>query len=281
MERIFHRSIFRPPLRAATLLFVACGQQVFIYTKGEFVVYPYNDAYHFLLNGLLACRWGLEQGWSFNAPVWSVSIEVILYIAFFLYAKYVAGRSFAPLTSIAFFILLFFIASESTSIRTAQILAHSALCFFVGGAVFCVLRLAISINIRVVVCLLVVSVVIAVSGSLIFMRYMNQNTLHIFVFPAAIMVAAITQKFFPEAGRSSRSLGDLSYSTYLLHFPLQLSLIFFVQTMGIEVNLGRPENIAIFMILLLFISAISFYRFERPAQVYLRAKMGARRRGFS
>lgn len=26
--------------------------------------------------------WGLEEGWSFNAPVWSISVEILLYITF-------------------------------------------------------------------------------------------------------------------------------------------------------------------------------------------------------
>jgi peptidoglycan/LPS O-acetylase OafA/YrhL len=51
-------------------------------------VYPFNDAWHALLNVFLAPAWGLEQGWSFNGPAWSISVEVLLYAGFFLLWRY-------------------------------------------------------------------------------------------------------------------------------------------------------------------------------------------------
>src|SRR5690606_24787195 len=44
------------------------------------------DAYHFWLQTAFVSHWGFEQGESFNAPIWSVSIEVGLYALFFAFA---------------------------------------------------------------------------------------------------------------------------------------------------------------------------------------------------
>lgn len=50
------------PLYAVTLLFVAFGQWWAVSLTGRFFVYPYNDAYHFILSVFFASHWGLERG---------------------------------------------------------------------------------------------------------------------------------------------------------------------------------------------------------------------------
>ncbi len=72
------------PLHALTLILVAALQAVSIQLTGHFQIYSYNDAYHFGLNVLMIQAWGGQDGFSFNAPTWSVSIEVAIYVAFFL-----------------------------------------------------------------------------------------------------------------------------------------------------------------------------------------------------
>jgi peptidoglycan/LPS O-acetylase OafA/YrhL len=76
------------PLHLATFVVVAVLQKIYSAYTGNAFVYPFNDAYHALLNVLLAPAWGFEDGWSFNGPVWSVSVEVLLYGAFFLLWRY-------------------------------------------------------------------------------------------------------------------------------------------------------------------------------------------------
>lgn len=71
------------PLHLFTLLVVALEQVCFSSIKGNDFVYSLNDLRHFALNLVLLPSVGLERGYSFNAPIWSVSVEVVLYIAFF------------------------------------------------------------------------------------------------------------------------------------------------------------------------------------------------------
>jgi len=65
------------PLHFATLIFVATLQLGSLSLDGYSIVYPCNDVYHFVLNLFFASVWGFEQCASFNAPVWSVSVEVV------------------------------------------------------------------------------------------------------------------------------------------------------------------------------------------------------------
>ena len=81
------------PLHFATLLFVAAGQFVYMRITKTYFVYPFNDTYDFFLNLFFASAWGLEKGNSFNSPVWSVSVEILLYAIFFVFCRYV-NRTF-------------------------------------------------------------------------------------------------------------------------------------------------------------------------------------------
>ena len=76
------------PLHLVTLLAVIVGQQVYLYSTGggTAFVYQFNDGYHLFLNLLMLPSVGLEKGYSFNAPFWSVSVEVVLYLIFFLFS---------------------------------------------------------------------------------------------------------------------------------------------------------------------------------------------------
>src|SRR4051812_19181048 len=77
------------PLHAVTLLLVAALQAVYFQLNGYFLVYQDNDLRHFVLQIFMASNWGLEDGNSFDGPVWSISVEVLVYIVFFLMLRLV------------------------------------------------------------------------------------------------------------------------------------------------------------------------------------------------
>lgn len=88
-EFFIHRFSRLYPLHAVTLFIVALLQAYHTNLRGHPFTYPENDFYHLTLNLFFASHWGLQKGWSFNAPSWSVSVEILLYAAFFcnLYTK--------------------------------------------------------------------------------------------------------------------------------------------------------------------------------------------------
>src|SRR6185436_6252250 len=71
------------PLHLATLLFVAATQWWIHSRTGDYVVYPLNGMQQFLAHLLFVSGWRSSWADSFNAPVWSVSVEVFLYGTFF------------------------------------------------------------------------------------------------------------------------------------------------------------------------------------------------------
>jgi peptidoglycan/LPS O-acetylase OafA/YrhL len=80
------------PLHFVTLVFMALMQYVYFSQHSTYFVYPYNDLYHFLLQLGFASNWGVQRGDSFNGPIWSISIEVLVYALFFISLKYASKR---------------------------------------------------------------------------------------------------------------------------------------------------------------------------------------------
>lgn len=75
------------PLHFLTLCLVALLQWVSWSSFGNFQIYPANDAWHFVLNLFMASHWGFQKGYSFNAPIWSISVEMLTYGMFFAFLK--------------------------------------------------------------------------------------------------------------------------------------------------------------------------------------------------
>ena len=63
------------PLHLATLLLVLALQTMYFHQRDYFFVYQNNDIPHFIYQLFLASSWGFEKGYSFNGPIWSISVR--------------------------------------------------------------------------------------------------------------------------------------------------------------------------------------------------------------
>ena len=271
------------PLHLATLLIVAFLQMVYVaYNRMPFV-YFYNDTYHFLLNLIFASRWGFEKGFSFNSPTWSVSIEILLYFMFFLAAYTGRGRG---LFCLAVSILTFFLA---LFIPSAIVILQAASLFFLGGFIF-YFTLLISMGsqkLKIVICLITAGFWILTLVDFYIYDFSNL-ILELGVFGSVFLLAFPYYVLFPstlcslvliEIDRGPGFLksipwvGDISYSSYLLHFPLQLvvalAVTFGVLKFDFYLN---PVSLVLFFFILIPLSYITFIYFERPIQNAIRNK---------
>ena len=85
------------PLHFVTLIVCAIALPVHEHVTGTFLGYPFDDVYHFILQLAMASSWGLEFGHSFNNPIWSVSVEVLLYGLFFALSRWLPVRVLVPI----------------------------------------------------------------------------------------------------------------------------------------------------------------------------------------
>jgi peptidoglycan/LPS O-acetylase OafA/YrhL len=131
------------PLHLLTLLVVLVGQIISKSYTGNFIIFPYNDAYHFILNIFLASHWGLQKGFSFNAPIWTVSVEVLMYFLFFKLSRWGGTRSFIITLIVVFSSFFFyFLIPEIWRVMFS---------FFIGGCTFILYKKIIKYNLKKII----------------------------------------------------------------------------------------------------------------------------------
>jgi peptidoglycan/LPS O-acetylase OafA/YrhL len=284
------------PLHLLTLLLVGAGQALYLSRHGSFFVYEFNDTYHFVLQLLFASHWGFQRGASFNGPVWSVSIEVLLYFIFFIICSLGLRRWWH--------LVLLLVASFVVK-RIYFPLGWAMISFFMGGLSFCAVerlrqngfsrRAMQGLIILTALAWLVMPPVVSLGlisrayhsgfpageptilgkhliGSAV--GFVNEFSYNLVLFPLTATTLALVEISRGTLGKRLSFLGDISYSSYLLHFPLQLGFVL----VGSSLSSGSPfyyspVSLVLFFATLIPLSLGSYWFLERPAQAFLRARL--------
>lgn len=266
------------PLHLVTLLLVAIGQAVYTAINGVSFVFLHNDVRHFALNILLLPAVGLERGFSFNGPVWSVSVEVVLYAVFFLFCWFrINGTSLLLLLSlVGVFVLPPYYAPLANGIGS----------FFLGGVVHAIFLGIVSHRNRPLITRLVVAATVVLWGATIAAVYagisfgaprllasMRGYFPVLVLFPMTILSLALVEQGGASFAKVLAPLGEISYSSYLIHFPLQLAFVLAVQAVGLGASFFYTGiSLVVYFAVLLPLSFASFRYLEVPAQRYLRER---------
>jgi peptidoglycan/LPS O-acetylase OafA/YrhL len=280
------------PLHLATLLLVASAQALMMKVDGSYFVTDFNDTKHFMLNLLFASSWGFEDGYSFNAPAWSVSVEIVLYATFFIICRLFGAR------------IILLVALTTASFLLVQAfdfpIARGLSSFFLGGCIYLIYQSVISlpradaiigriVGLSVLVWLITLAFIFLkidlehavlkampilerFGGILHWIIQRAENAWPIMVlFPMTVLSLALIETRRGSFGKWVAYLGDTSYSSYMLHFPLQLAFAGTVSWLSIDGSIYySPWFMLLFFITLVLISSASFRYFEMPAQNYLR-----------
>ncbi|OLF55486.1 acyltransferase family protein [Pseudomonas chlororaphis] len=252
------------PLHLATFVAVALLQKVYAGYTGHGFVYPFNDLYHGLLNLFLAPAWGFEQGWSFNAPAWSISVEVLLYAAFFLLWRYTP----APLSGSALLALV------AIWVFPAQYkISLGVFGFFCGGLAYVgVAWLLRRFSGRWVGAAMALA---CAAAWWLFAAFGADSPSIKFalLFPLTVAAIAACHRWLEPFARRLAWLGDISYASYLLHFPLQIVAALLADKFfpGRAV-FYHPWSLLLFFSVLIVASLLCHLWFERPLQRWLRQR---------
>jgi peptidoglycan/LPS O-acetylase OafA/YrhL len=279
------------PLHLATLLLVALLQHAYAAHTGDTFVYPNNNGFHFVLNLFMASKWGLEESQTFNGPSWSVSVEILCYMIFFLLAFLRLGGFWfcLALSAAAVFVRQHFVHGIQFAIGSIEVHFFKdimrGLLFFWGGFLFhATARIASRRKARraiLAICALSWSAVLI--DTYVFDLADRFRTLgpwaaplveHFIVyvlFSSTIVSLVVLELRKGSFARPLAWIGDLTYSSYLLHFPIQICIALLVSYGLIRPKFYlSPVALASFFLLLVPLSYATFRCFERPVQNALR-----------
>jgi len=259
------------PLHIATLLLVILPQAIYLRQTGHYFVYVYNDLYHFALQIFMASNWGLQQSYSFNGPIWSISIEVLVYIIFFVALRYIGRPVLVCLAAIGIAVVAKLMRLESPIFDCLGL-------FFIGGLT-CIIKDHVQgmtqrslINIAAIV-LAVVIPLVAVACNAFAIRHFS----YLFWATCTPLLLYAGANDFGLAGRARAMIeaaGNMTYSSYLIHFPLQVTIAAAFASAGQAMPLASPIFLLSFVGITLVLAYLIFEFFEKPAQRLIRSRCG-------
>lgn len=258
------------PLHAVTLLMVCGLQAVYIATNGSSFVYENNDVLHFFSQIFMASNWFQGQPFTFNGPIWSVSAEVVVYMAFFVLVSHIRPT----LLFASMFAGLSWLVLKTGLFEFVSPVLNCAKFFFLGGAMQLFhLQLdprnkTLGFAISLAVCL--------ISAALLHAGVIALSEKAVAVIAATFIFACVTSEdiFGSRMFEKLAPLGNLTYSTYLLHFPLQILFVLVVDATGLTRQVFlRPECLFVYLSTVFLLGYVIFHRMEVPLQSLIRSKM--------
>jgi peptidoglycan/LPS O-acetylase OafA/YrhL len=260
------------PLHVATLVAVAGLQALFWRAHGQYFIYQANDAPHFAAQLLFVQNWWPQAPQSFNGPSWSVSVEVLLYCVFFAACRLGLKAGWRAGALALAGVPLLWVDGH---------IARGVIGFFMGGAMVGAWRaLRRQAQAAAIARWLMLAVAAAWLGLYValyreWFESGEANKVFALLFDFGLCPLTVLALALREDVRAKAAwlgfLGDISYSTYLIHFPLQLTLALLAARFA-----WTPETfmqgwvMLAFYAVLIGLGALSYRYFERPMRTLIR-----------
>ncbi len=251
------------PLHLVTLLAVAALQSLAHARLGGAMIYQHNGVSEFLAQLAFASNWLPDAPYSFNGPIWTVSVEIPAYALFWLLLP-VLFR-FGILLP-----MLLTLGLGYAFVRTDWHLLSAMQCFFAGTALFMAGRASGTPGKRVLLALLAALGLWGL-GEEWMIRPIGALSLCCALILALVM---LEDRRRPAWLARLNWLGDAGYGVYLWHFPWQLCLFLLVPGLATDHGIARePWFLLLFMAPVFLIAHLSFRWFESPARRWLQKKL--------
>ncbi len=259
------------PLHILTLLVVAALQWLALQRLGYTPIYGKYDLAHFVPQLFMASGWLREVGgYSFNGPIWSVSVEIVIYAAFW-FGRGAIARIGLPLV-IALAAGFYFAHQQFGEI---SMVFACGFYFFIGCG-FSLLRQSswgqgrrLGLPVLLLAALGVWGLIAGTDWS---WRYAAVPGLCGACF---LLLAASESQAPPTLRGMCQWLGENTYGAYLWHFPLQLTfLLVLMPRYDPQVVARSGWFLALYLFAVVAIARISFIWFERPLRDRLRQRLG-------
>jgi peptidoglycan/LPS O-acetylase OafA/YrhL len=250
------------PLHLATLLLVAALQPLYFEINGYFFVYQNNDLVHFLLQLLMASNATSQDALSFNGPIWSISVEVLVY--FFFFVMLLATRSW----------LLNLMVIAISLMIPGQI--ADCFAFFYAGGLAAIVRQSLTPS-------TIHTLVAESTGWIVVMGFLlcgyqftnghlESIGLQLLLICTPVLLYSVSRDVVLPARLQHvvEAAGNMTYSSYLLQFPIQLVMVLGLSFIRAPIPLYDNAFFGFFIGTTLLASYFTYRYFEEPTQRLIR-----------
>lgn len=245
------------PLHILTLLFVIISQFISIQINGEeqIIINNFyngnNNLTNFASQLFFLSGWFENTRFSYNFPVWSVSIEIIVYLLFFLTLIFFKNYKFINYLII---FLLFFLFSKTD----LKIFFIDCARYFFSGVILYILCEKIK-NLKIILLISIFLLLISLIGN-----FKNQ-----LFFSSAILLSVYFENILKnDFVKNFSYLGNLTYSSYLIHIPIQILVITIFRSNNEIYTHGY--FLLFYIILIYLLSHLCYFSIELPLKNFIR-----------
>lgn len=294
------------PLYFVTFILVALIQWAFRSLYGHDYIYGDNTAVNFVLSLFMVQQWWPDASQTFNGPSWSISVEIFLYAVFFLICRLRLQSVWMALALVVAGLVFKYLHYNPTND-----FARGLPSFFFGGLAWYgveALRAHESWRRRVSLALgVVLPLLWALSYAGAYDALWGANQLDLAqkglprqgVHAVLMSIASFDYGLIPltlvffglkrdlwrlswlqtDRLKNWGWIGDISYSLYLIHFPLQISLMLLLSRWPFAVRahlFASPLAYLGFMATAMGLAWLSYRHFEMPLRKHIREWLSAK-----
>ncbi|WP_461042405.1 acyltransferase family protein [Spirosoma harenae] len=262
------------PIHLLTLLVTTCIIYLFFQSFKSYPIYQNNDIFHFILNLLFLQHGFFDKGYSFNGPAWSLSIEALMYILFFIQAKYI---KLIPSSILLVFLGIVFFLSPHHSNFLVNIDVGRGLIGFFSGCLLYEMILKRPSDIYLTIILPVAGLLYIIYAIWFSERIKVAHNFQL----VGILIVIIPYLHHSEFIRRHSKirwlviLGDISLSVYLIHAPIQMLILFYFRLTGATIHYDNPLLFLFYCSCVISAGYLLHYYFEKPAQKQIRKLLDA------
>jgi peptidoglycan/LPS O-acetylase OafA/YrhL len=256
------------PLHLATLLLVAFLFWLYRYLFSE--SYPYFTqtipTWSLVSHIFFMSNWFTTQT-TFNGPIWSVSIEILVYFLFFSCTKIFRHKGITKTGFMATACLLAYYIADKQKLGTALWFAQCAACFYLGGLVYEIRRnYRVDIFLKPTNALLWAIIVAAIAAA----HHFRPTYANSFLIPVGTILFIVCTDVIEKSKWVSKvkRAGNWTYASYLLHLPVALFAVIWLRLAHQNVTsiAETPTFFLAYVCVVFALSELCFRFFENPAR---------------